>query len=166
MPADQAGNAINLAGIIVREFLADKVQAPAMTPLTSAARAVMDNLFTEINLSEQQSRWLVALNPVIATDPVGSNAFLPNRSGQGVVLNDRVAGTTSRLPDLRDPLSGVRSQAAVLLRSFDPVVVTDRILAAELGLPAAEVTALRGFPVGVPVIDTSEIVGDKATRSR
>lgn len=165
VPTDQVGNPINLAGTIVLGFLRNKVQVSVSTPPASTARAVVDTLFTELSLSEQQSQWLVALNPVVATDPSDASkverAFLPDPSGRGVVLNEKVVGTTSRLPDLSDPLSEVRRRVSALLRSFDPLVVVDRVLAAELGLDADVVKALHDYPGGVQTVDASEVFGDK-----
>src|SRR4029450_8929242 len=86
-PLDQNGNAINLAGLIVLEFLKRKAQPP-VGPQATTTRAVSETLFTEIYLSEQQSRWLVALNPVVTNGAPGATTFLTNPAGPGVVLND------------------------------------------------------------------------------
>ena len=158
IPSDQAGNPINLAGTIVLGFLQKTLAATGARASTS--RAVAETIFTEIGLSEQQSRWLVALNPAISTDATAATAFLDNPSGEGLVLNEKASGNSASRPDLRDPLKGIKPRAASLLRSFDPLIVADRILAAELSLDGAVVTALHGFRPPVQAIDPRELFGD------
>lgn len=172
-PRDAAGNPINLAETIVLGFLKQKAREIAQ-PKASESRTVPDTLFTEMFLSEQQSRWLVALNPGLlskATDVKPSAyAFLPNPSGLGSVLNVADVEKAAGMLVIADTLSAVRVNAVNLLRSFDPLVVTDRVIAAELGMLPDVVTALRDVPSGVfpgvasgvEVIDPAEVFGDQS----
>lgn len=173
VPQDPAGNAINLSGIVVLGFLKGKAQAIAQ-PANAAARAITDTLFTEIFLSEQQSRWLVGLNPVVVPNtaqPAQSRrAFLQSPAGNGFILNVEDIVAATQPPLLGDTLAAVRRAVADLLWTFDPLKVVDRVVAAELGMPADMVTALKalpagalnGMPGGLQAADPAEVLGDRA----
>lgn len=172
-PTDPAGDPINLAETVVLGFLKQKVREIAQ-PQASDSHAVPDALFTEIFLPEQQSRWLVALNPGLlrqATDREPSaRAFLANPSGLGSVLNVANIEKAAGMMAIGDTLTAVRRDVVRLLRTFDPLVVCDRVVAAELGMLPDIVTSLRGVPPGVfpgvasgiEMIDPAEVFGDQS----
>ena len=171
-PRNLAGNPINLAGTVVLGFLKQKAAEIAQAQ-SSAARTVADTLFTAIFLSEQQSRWLVALNPVVvpnaANPALGQRAFLANPAGE-TVLNVADLEAATQPPVLNDALSAVRREVVTLLQALDPLVAVDRVVAAELGMSAEVVTALKALPpgvipgvaTGIQVVDPAEVFGDQS----
>jgi hypothetical protein len=172
MPLEGPRDPIDLAGRLVLGFMKQKAtDVTRGTP--SAAHTVSDTLFTEIFLSEQQSRWLVAFNPIVVPNPAdpgqGVRAFLPDPVGTSRILNVSAIERARNPPALSDVLRTIQLRAADLLRGFDPVVVADREIAIEIGMAPDVVGVLRSARAavraglgGVQTVDPAEIFGDLA----
>jgi hypothetical protein len=159
---------MNLAGTILLGFLKMKAQEIAQ-PDASAARTVPDTLFTEIFLSEQQSRWLVAFNPDLQLDQTARElpAFLPDPANNSRILNVKGIARATKPLVLDDILRTVRLRAVELLRAFDPLAVADRAVGAEVGVTPEMIGALRQASAavqaslgGVQPVDPAEVFGD------
>jgi hypothetical protein len=169
-PVDASGNALDLAGRFVLGALKEQAAGTTRTGGT-AARTVSDTMFTRIFLSEQQSRWLVAFNPVVrvATPPsADGRAFLPGPDGAGTLLNVADINAATQPPSLADRRAVVTRHVRDLLQAFEPRAVADRVIAYILGVSPAWVEALSAAPAGLvpdvtsglPVVDPAEVYGD------